>query len=65
MAIKKGNVRLQVTVSEQTMRDLDELCERESMSRSRAVAYAIFAALVDSRVEAVYEEMEGKEGEQK
>lgn len=63
MAIKKGNVRLQVTITESDMRDLDELCELYGgWSKSRAVSHAIFAALVEARVEKVEREKEGQEG---
>lgn len=62
MAIKKGNVRLQVTISEMDMDDLDELCKLKKTTRSRAVAQAIFDALVDARVEAQLERREEQEG---
>lgn len=62
MAIKKGNVRLQVTITESDMRDLDELCRLYGgWSKSRAVSYAIFTALVEARVEKVEREKEGQE----
>lgn len=63
MAIKKGNVRLQVTVSEDALRDLDELCELTRMSRSRVVAQAIGDALIDARVEAVEKRKEEREAQ--
>ena len=64
MAIKKGNVRLQVTVGEEVMRDLDELCQLYGgWSRSRTVAYAIWSALIDARLEKVEENKERREKE--
>lgn len=66
MPIKKGNVRLQVTITESDMRDLDELCVLYGgWSKSRAVSYAIWSALVDARREKVEREKEGQEGEEK
>lgn len=63
MAIKKGNVRLQVTVSEDIMRDLEELCKLSNTTKSQAVAQAIWEALVDARVEATLKRKEERESE--
>ena len=51
MALKKGNVRLQVTVSEQTMRELDQLREMLKWSKSMTVAHAISCLLIDEIAE--------------
>lgn len=51
MAIKKGNVRLQATVSEQTMWELGQLQEMLNMSKSAIVAHAIFCLLADETAE--------------
>lgn len=66
MAIKKGNVRLQVTVSEAALRDLDELrgLLGEKWSRSAAVEHAIWCQLIDERQEAIRRRKEEQEGEQ-
>lgn len=63
MAIKKGKVRLQVTVSEGTLRDLDELRGYDGMSRSNAVSCAIFNALIQARLEQM-EKNKRKEAEE-
>lgn len=63
MAIKKGNVRLQVTVSEDCMKDLEKLCSLTKQTKSRAVSQAIWEALVDAEVEAQLERKEERESE--
>lgn len=65
MAIKKGNVRLQVTVGEKTISELEELCQLcGGMTRSNVVAYAIFSTLIEERLKKVEEgkEEKAKEG---
>lgn len=41
MAIKSGNVRLQITVSEETLSNLDTICEERGLSRSAVITTAI------------------------
>lgn len=41
MAIKPGNVRLQITVSEETLSNLDTICEERGLSRSAVITTAI------------------------
>lgn len=41
MAIREGNVRLQVTVSEATLNRIDEICKEMGVSRSWVVTFAI------------------------
>lgn len=41
MAIKSGNVRLQITVSMETLSNLDTICEERGLSRSAVITTAI------------------------
>lgn len=63
MAIKKGNVRLQLTVSEMCKQDLEELCKLTGLTKSKAVTEAIWNALVDARLEKTLERKEERESE--
>lgn len=41
MAIKEGNCRIQITLSQVTLAQLDELCEEQGVTRSAVITQAI------------------------
>jgi metal-responsive CopG/Arc/MetJ family transcriptional regulator len=45
MAVKKGKTRVQITLNDEVVKKLDELCDRTGMTKSSFVSYTVAMAL--------------------